>query len=159
MTDHNDPDLGSPSGSGAPAVPTNATGAGQWREQAEAARRQIREWSQIARDRAELTARVAQQIDSLVLEGHSPRGDVRVEMDGHGLLRKVEFAESAPQSSPLALSRALMSAHDTALRELEQRTQSIADEELADEPELAESLRSSYADGMPDRLHDDPEMP
>lgn len=82
----------------------------------------------------------------------SPRREVRVELDASGLLQAVEFAEWAPQEPPASLGRALLKAHDLALREWQRQMDEIADEEYADQPEILAATKKAARDGMPARV-------
>lgn len=138
---------------------TGAESAGQWRGQAEATLERIKGWAEQARRSAEKSAEVAASVDALVIEAWSPRREVRVELDGSGTMRDIEFADSAPSGSPLALSRAVQAAHDAALRDLNEQVQQIAEERLADQPELRDSLQTTYGQAISARLEGDTDEP
>lgn len=142
---------------GGQVPPMNGTGSHRADRQAqtEQARAQIRGWAETGRDRAQKAQQIGQKVENQVVEVRSPRGEVRVQVDGHGLIQDVEFGASAPGVGPLALARAVQRAHDAALRQLQEQTLALAQEELADYPELAESLRSTYQEAIPDRVHED----
>ncbi|WP_154795257.1 hypothetical protein [Occultella kanbiaonis] len=111
--------------------------------------------TEIATTRAGAMQGANARLSGVRIESWSPQRDVKVVIDSTGLIQDVEFTEAATRSSPLALNRGLMRAHDDALRALAAQVEDIAEDELADSPELRASLRSTYRNGLPQRVFDD----
>lgn len=104
---------------------------------------------------AELAERADARLQALSVQKWSPRREVCVTVDGHGLVQDIEYAQHAPSASPLALARALRQAHDAALSELRDAAETIANEELAGDDGLRNSLKRTYQEAIPDRVHED----
>ncbi|ACQ81441.1 conserved hypothetical protein [Beutenbergia cavernae DSM 12333] len=126
--------------------------AGSWRDGYEASLAHIEALADISRRRVTAIDRVQAELERTVVEGWSPRRDVRVELDSAGLIRDVEFTEAAPASSPLALGRSVGAAHAAALAELQRRVDALAERELDEGDPLRASLVTTYRDTVGRRL-------
>lgn len=120
----------------------------------EESRRFIDEQFEAAAKRNQMLQRAEGRLNQLVIQEWSPRREVMVSIDRSGLITDVVYADSAPTTSPMALARGIQHAHDQALRRLEDLATQIAEEELAADDTLRESMVGTYRQALRDHLGD-----
>ena len=93
---------------------------------------QIQKWNEMAQRRADAARQAVSRMETFSADAWSPRREVRVALNSSGLVADVEFAEWAPNESPLSLARAFQRAHDDAILRWQEEMDTIADEEYAE---------------------------
>lgn len=123
------------------------------------AKQHIQDVVDAAEQQAASTERMNAELQATVVRKWSSRREAAVTIGADGLIQDLEFSHGAPHLSPLALARAVQSAHNAAVRELHEHAAHLTEKHLGDQPEVRDWLLSSYEDvlGNYGEDQDDPE--